>query len=113
MSTISQINVPCQTCIYARRAAAESLRKDGWTACWLPLLFQAGKSDTPLVKQEYRNADQHDLSVFFAEKMDLEGAATGWAHNVRPDSERKESSMYNHILLVKGLKGCPFKENNN
>ena len=103
------MNKPCLDCIYARRAAAEIHRKEGWSACWLPLLFQAGEAYTPFISQAYRDEDLHDLSTLFAAKMDLEEAATGWANNVPINSDSSGMAMYNGILLVRGVKECPFK----
>lgn len=108
---MTNTNIPCQNCVYARRAAAESHRAAGWTACWLPLLFQAGKANTPLIDQSSRNQDLYDLSVLFVAKMDVEEAATGWATNVRPESALKAPASYNDILLLKGVHNCPFKQN--
>lgn len=103
------MNKPCLDCIYARRAAAEIHRKEGWSACWLPLLFQAGKAHTPLINPADCDEDLHELSTLFAAKMDLDEAATGWAHNMPIDSAAKAAAMYNGILLVKNVRACPFK----
>lgn len=107
------VNTPCQDCVYARRAAAQVHRDAGWTACWLPVLFQAGEAYTPLMDPTWRDEDLHDLSTLFAARMDVEEAATGWADNVRPDSTAPARAMYNGILLLKGVRQCPFKQEDN